>query len=245
MFYSEKEFKKNISLAYDSLKNRLDESWQNAEKALKGSSYWRDSRVWIVRKLGEFFGLFDQNRQVVSLGNGYVLKCHLKETIGDDKFDYYWANPDNHTEERRPDEKNASFLVEKGFTREKGFYVPYHKDVGVEIVDGKANLDLMGSYWTITEDLSEGGEYQVTDVFPHHFATLRNREDFTASYLRHMDSLTELCNLPNVSATILNHGTPRHLPTPLSRMLLLKEKENYGQIVIGDLDHLVFKEIPK
>ena len=50
--------------------------------------------------------------------------------------------------------------------REHGFTVPEHQVFGVVLEEGVVKVNLGKEGWTITEDLSEGGVYQVSDIMP-------------------------------------------------------------------------------
>ena len=92
---------------------------------------------------------------------------------------------------------------------------------------------------TIVEDATEGGAYHVSEIYPWTFALLKNRQAFVESYYRHMIKLLELYHDPNIDININRHACQDPLP-PISRMLLVREKDGIGDIIIGDLDNLEF-----
>jgi len=145
---------------------------------------------------------------------------------------------------KRFEESNVDVLDNYGFTREKGFIVPRHKVVGIKSKDGEIYVDRNGKGLTISEDVSEDGKYNIGDIEPLHFGTLSNRLDFAESYRIHMDGLLELCSDSSVTPKIHDHSDPE-IPDdpkrPISKMPLLRQRDNIGKIVIGDLDHLEFR----
>ena len=182
-----------------------------------------------------------EDRQCHLIDNGYLVKIFPvggPYTVGKN---YFFASCplDVLSVVDKSEENNIQLLREFGFTKEKGFYIPEHKVVGIDLIDGKAKVNPDGSGWTITEDLSNGGEYSVTDVSPYHFAVLNNRSDFTASYIRHIQELLAFCRNPKIKVDNNSH-TIHNLPETLSRFLFTKQKNNLGEIVIGDLDNLQF-----
>ena len=181
------------------------------------------------------------SRMVLSLGEGYAVKIRVTKGRG---ITYLNTRLLLNTNQISIEEDNVKQLRRHGFTKDKGFWVPDHKVVGVNIEDGLINVDEDKYGLTITEDLTEDGEYTVTDIDPTYFSTLENAQEFWDDYLRHMGALLALCYDPAINATINRHERITGNPIiPIHRTLLARIKDNRGEIVIGDLDNIVFDEI--
>jgi hypothetical protein len=243
-------FLKNIERAYGSLEKMLNESRkaiENMRNSINGHSDYYKDRVFILCPSTPFV-IKDghTHRTPIALGNGYIVKIALgggtvvSSEDGHHKEFYIIDWPLLERPSDKFQEKNVQILLNNGFVRENGFYVLPHKVVGVKIVDGEAHVDPDGNDWTIVEDVSENGKYNISDIYPYHFAQLKNRHDFIESYYRHVSKLMELYSNPNIDVDICRHGRPEKPLEPISRMLLLKEKDNLGEIIIGDLDNIEF-----
>ena len=175
-------------------------------------------------------------RVPISLGNGYLAKFLPEDQIAA----IYFTLIENNVVDNRFEEENVRILREAGFTEEEGFLVPDHKVMHVKLEDGvpKVNEELYG--WVIVTDLTEDGQYEVTDVMPHHFVTLDNRQEFLEAYERNLKKLQELYVDPRFDVTVYRHASPKNPSLPLSRMLLARVKDNKGEVAIGDLNNLVF-----
>ncbi len=179
-------------------------------------------------------------RATLKLGEGYVVKLRPQRGRG---LDYIDLNPSMSRVQAIQEETNVRTLMNNGFTKENGFYVPYHKVIGINIVDGLIKVDESGFGLTISEDVSEDGKYLVTDINPLFFYNLDNRDEFLSDYRRHIDALLDLYHNPRINATINRHWKPSNPSEPISRMLLGKIQDKKGKIVIGDLDNILFEEI--
>ena len=238
------QFLKNMDSAYKALEDILNQSKSEVDRILGNNQ-----RDFIQNKfliLEKYIPAVDSDHRVpLSLTQGYLVKMTINigyYTINNGKTPIRFFTRDyDKIGMERFQEANVQLLLNRGFTKENGFYVPLHKVVGVKIVDGKAQVDPQGDGWTITEDISEGGTYHISDIAPYHFATLNNRQAFTESYWRHITKLLELCDDPSLDIDIYRHGRPKNLIEPISKMLLLKERDNVGEIIIGDLNNLEFK----
>ena len=180
----------------------------------------------------------DHQRVCLCLDNGYAAKVLV---FGREKFYYSVSNPFMSQFQAHQEEINAETLRFFGFTKENGFYVPDHKVVGWQLNSGIVKINPKGIGIAITEDLTENGMYQVTDIRPLDFYLLSNREEFAAEYHRHLEGLLDLYRNPCVFATINRHGRPDNPIEPISRMLLKRVKDGKGEIVIGDLDNIMFE----
>lgn len=182
-------------------------------------------------------------RAVVRIGKGHLAKVVVRNRVTNLRLDHpcYGILPRTIIPNRF-EERNVKVLRSRGFTRENGFFVPEHKVVGVHLVDGAAKVDSDGEGWVIVEDASENGAYNVSDIEPYHFAILDNRAEVFESYIYHVNELLSLCRDTSLKVGFHKHGRAEEPVEPLSRMLLLKERDGMGDIVIGDLDILEFAE---
>ena len=105
---------------------------------------------------------------------------------------------------------------------------------------GEISVDKTSYGIVIAEDVSENGSYQVTDVMAHHFICLKNSSELLQTYKTHIERLLEIYNDPRIKPSIHRHGKPEDPMPALSRMLLIRIKDNTGELVIGDLDNIVF-----
>ena len=187
-------------------------------------------------------------RVCIPLGGGYVAKSPLPcpETI---MRNWYIFNSDiissctgRDGRVISVDEETYAVLHQNGFSVANGFLMPKPVEVGVGLdSSGKLNVKPRGYGWIIQEDMSCGGEYEVTDILPHHFVTLENRADFFASYRRHLEALLAFSDTCEIS--VRRHPSSLNDYTlALSKMLLARVKENRGEIFIGDFNNLVFDE---
>jgi|SRR3989344_3415866 len=242
------QFNANLERAYRLLEDRFNSyrTPENLEFCRRKSDYWDDELLTPIPVAQSFDGNPNQ-RITINLSNGYVIKTKPRGQIGGRTFHYVVCNPnDLRTEDRnQPDfqeEKNATILRQTGFTKERGFYVPDHRVIGLTIENGKIRVNPNGIDFTLAEDVSEDGTYKLDDVKPYHFVTLDNAGDFLDDYKRHIDALLGLYHNPKIRATIKRHGRPSNPVEPISRMLLARTKDNVGEIVIGDLDNILFEE---
>ena len=252
-------FHQNIGYAYRALEETLDRAKQEVLDRYYEGTFGPNIRPtppdgvdigqYIKDWLFIFPGAFDsvheerlglKGRIPIRIGGGYVVKIALEHSFPNSYGNLFYRHRTNFFG-RKHEESNVRFLLEHGFTKENGFTVPDHKVVGVKLEDGKAKVDPNGNGWTITEDASENGTYNVNDIMPYHFAVLRNRYQFAEQYFRHMKLFLELCHDEKVDIYFHRHGKPDNPIPAISAMLLLKEKDGNGRVIIGDLDNLEFK----
>lgn len=241
-------FINNIGRAYTALEEKLNEGMKFVDPSSKNYKKFLKDNVVIVASTDIRSKDYIYQRVALNLGNGYVVKVNIEDSIAisEQQKKAFYLNVIEGSiieglKENKFEESNVELLLSKGFTKKNGFYVSHHKVVGVKIKEGKAHIDPEGEGLTITEDISEEGTYNILDIQPYHFAMLDNRKQFFQSYTKHLNKLLALCNDPNIIVDILRHGTPDNPEKPISKMLLLKEKDNIGEIVIGDLNNLEFK----
>jgi hypothetical protein len=209
-----------------------------------GGEYWGNG---IPLMHDEYATLPEKQCHVID--NGYVVKFSPSDSglrtlcNGDypDSVSFVFASISGRAVEEIPglEEKNVGVLRELGFTKENGFYVPEHVSFGIMRILGGLAVNPQGNGWTITEDLSCGGEYVVSEVFPYFFAQFKNRKEFTESYRRHVDKLVELCQTGKMKITTCGHHPTMDLWAAADSMLLTRQKDNIGEIAIGDLNHYI------
>ena len=238
------QFFKNLDSAYKALEDLLNQSKSEADRSSANNQHYSMQDKFLI--LGKYFPAVDSNHRVpIPLGQGYLVKMKINtgqyRIFNGDQTTVFYTRNFGAIGMDKFQEANVQLLSNRGFTKENGFYVPLHKVVGVKMVNGKAQVDPQGDGWTITEDISEGGTYHISDIAPYHFATLNNRQAFTESYWRHITKLLELCDDPSLDIDIYRHGRPKNPVEPISKMLLLKEKGNIGETVVGDLNNLEFR----
>ncbi|MBI2572365.1 hypothetical protein HYV86_00740 [Candidatus Woesearchaeota archaeon] len=188
----------------------------------------------------------DNSRAIVFLDDGYAVKMRPRGQI-DGRFHTVFCSP-NQFRLTKPDhvgfqeETNAGLLKKYGFTLENGFYLPEHRVIGLEINDGKIQVNENGVGFSITDDISEEGKYEVSDVKPYFFLGLDNGKELFESYEKHVNALLDFYRKPNIASSINRHGSVINPIRPLSRMLLVRTYQNRGEIFIGDLDNILFEE---
>ena len=234
----------------DSFYQNLPQVYQTIEDKFNG---WREKFPEQVFDLGPipltpilldqetsafWFGKI-KSRPFLGLANGYGLKFRAF-VIKSKPTPIEFSGNIEGTLAHHIEEDNESMLRKYGFTRENGFWVPKHRVIGLELVEGKIKVNPQGRGFTLTEDASENGTYQVKDIIPEMFQQLQNGEEFEQSYQRHLFWLGWLYHHPEIHVSIRRHGTLENPKEAISRMLLARIKDNVGEIFIGDLDNLVF-----
>ena len=188
----------------------------------------------------------DKQRAIVFLDNGYAVKMRPRGQI-EGSFHTVFCSP-NQFRLKKPkhvgfqEEANAKLLRKYGFTSQQGYYLPEHQVIGLEIEDGGIRVNENGVGFSITDDISEGGKYKVSDVKPYFFLALDNGIALFESYKRHVEALLDFYNNPHIVASINRHGEVTNPIRPLSSMLLVRTFQNTGEIFIGDLDNILFEE---
>lgn len=180
------------------------------------------------------------SRVAISLGNGYIMK--VRPWRGRN-FDYTHFEPNQNLTQKYIEEDNVKTLRKYGFTTENGFLVPEHKVIGIHLVDGRIKVNTEGYGVTITEDLSDGGNYEVVDFRPQLLIELQNGDALRTDYQRHIQTLFDLYNHPKIKATDNRHGQPDNPKESIDRMLMVMVKEGIGKLAVADLDNLVFDEV--
>ncbi|HLD15306.1 MAG TPA: hypothetical protein VJB94_01880 [Candidatus Nanoarchaeia archaeon] len=238
-------FLENIEEAYKALEDIIDKGSEAVPESSKDEWFkeWIKERMLILKPNRPRSRTWITERIPFILGSGYLVK--VKPDVGDEMSFGKCLPLDvidiSSFTDTRFEEINVQVLLNYGFTRENDFYVPKHKVIGVNRVDGKAKVDPTRYGWTITEDLTENGTYEVSDISPHHFALLKNRQEFAESYKRYITKLLGLFEDPSLDIDVCHHGRPQDPIGAVSRMLFIKEKEGIGEVFIGDLDNLEFK----
>jgi hypothetical protein len=195
------------------------------------------TRVIIIPS-GKFTDIEPGERVPIFLNDGHIAKVSVDGVImGLDKV-FYTLQPENILHHKF-EEENVKVLRESGFTKEHDFIVPEHKVFGVVLDGEKVRVVPDGDGWVLADDMSVGG-YVVRDIEPHHFSSLAFRDKFLHDYRKHMDKLTTFHVTQHVDITVQRHGRPEDYSQALSRTLLVRIKNNIGEIIIGDLDNLEF-----
>lgn len=240
----ESEFHRNLEKAYVGIEKELNLYRDRYPKKdilsyldQEGASVLELPESWSPGPLAEhrYF-----SRVVIPVGEGYVVKIRPLVTKS---FCYFVLLPIQNRNQRYIEEESVGVLRKQGFTHEDGFWVPEHKVVGVSLVEGRIKVDPEGYGLTISEDLTENQQYEVVEILPELFPTLENEDSFRSDYQRHIAALTELYANPNIRPTINRHTAPTNPLRAIERMLLARVREDVGEIVIGDLDNLIFDEI--
>ena len=220
-----------IEHLFTSFRKRYDHHFQRNETPIIVSNEWRSHPA---------SGRSGGPRAVLSLGNGYVVKVTPYLGVNYIKVK---LKPMMSKAQGTQEETNVRTLRSYGFTEERGFLVPDHKVVGLSVEENQVKVDVDGIGVTIADDISEGGLYSIVDIHPSFFYSLDNKEEFLENYKRHIDALLELYHNPKIHATVNRHGKPDNPLESISRMLLAKIKDQKGEIVIGDLDNILFEEV--
>lgn len=233
-------FYQNLPQVYQTIEDKFN-GWRNPnptkieERVMKTNTPINISeKVYDYQKIK-----LQSSRLALNLGEGYLLKCWCDRWV-DNTCRVKILCPQISNRSAHIEEINESTLKKYGFTRENGFWVPKHKVVGLQLENGKIKVNPSGRGFTLTEDASENGTYQVKDIQPEMFQELQNGKEFEQSYQRHMFWLGWLYHHPEIYVSIRRHGTPENPREAISRMLLARIKDNAGEIFIGDLDNLVF-----
>lgn len=234
-------FYQNLPQVYKTIEDKFNgwrEEFVTLNPDLKESIYRSFSTV--IKFTGQERVIHGQNNQAsrttINIGNGYLLKFWADFCKGG-----IFAHSKGISVTSAHIEEDNEYLLRKyGFTRENGFWVPKHRVIGLSLEDNKVKVNPAGKGFTITEDASENGAYQVKDIVPEMFQQLQNGKEFEQSYQRHMFWLGWLYHHPEIHVSIRRHGTPENPRKAISRMLLARIKDNTGEIFIGDLDNLVF-----
>jgi hypothetical protein len=180
------------------------------------------------------------SRIALPLDNGLVAKVVAQR--GPD-FVFIYVTPQFPRQYSLREETNMHTFRTHGFTRDNGFIVPWHKVVGLKINRGRVQVDPDSVGITIAEDISISGQYEVSDIFPSDFYRLANRDSFSRDYVRHMDALARLQARPDIKTTYYRHYDERDHAYAMSRMLLKRVKQNTGEIILGDLDCVLFETV--
>ena len=238
------KFEANIREAYRALEERLGEDREWAldyfeRRPRKIPRTGLDDTLFI-RPPGDHGPIVERRdlngRVALPLSEGYLAKFFPESQLDSVLFILSPGNVlDNSFEE-----ENVRVLKEHGFIEEDGFYVPEHKVVHVDLEEDDARINDRLYGWVITEDLSEGGSCQVTDVLPHYFVSLDNRAEFFERYEANLRKLREVYDSPNLSPSVYRHASPKDPNLALSKMLLAKVKDNKGEIIVGDLNNVCF-----
>jgi hypothetical protein len=179
------------------------------------------------------------SRVILPLGDGLLIKFKPYYHEG---VTYAQINCGVALEEDLLEEHNGKLLREFGINEQNGFKVIDNKVVGLRLEVSLVQMNPSNKGFTITEDLTEGSKYRVDDIVPTDFFELTNRRQFLNEYQRHLSALLSLYHDPRIVATVNRHGTNDKPLEAISRMLLKKVRNNIGEIVIGDLDNIVFEE---
>lgn len=179
-----------------------------------------------------------KSRQVFPLCEGYILKVR---TFPRDGFSICFPQPAIN-ELSAFIESNNVWVLRKygGFTKNNHFWVPEHKVVGVNVKGESVKINTCGYGFTIAEDISEGGAHTVHDSFSFDFNSITNKEAVQADYQRHIDALVAFCERPDIHVSEHRHGGYDNLLPPIKRMLFIRTKNDRGEVVLGDLDNIVF-----
>jgi hypothetical protein len=235
-------FHTNLNNAYEAIETKFNQFRNNyakkhTEELSNKITPVEVPKEWLPRPAERVF-IHGNSRATINLNNGYVVKVRPERNK---EIDYIEFITKLSQVAAFQEETNVVTLRENGFTKENGFYVPNHKVIGLQNIEGIIKIDTEGKGLTISEDISENGKYLVKDIDPIMFYQLDNKEEFLSEYKRHLDALLQLYYNPNIYATINRHGKPNNPLEPISRMLLSKIKDNKGQIIIGDLDNIMFE----
>ncbi|HMO18477.1 MAG TPA: hypothetical protein PKA63_06490 [Oligoflexia bacterium] len=115
--------------------------------------------------------------------------------------------------------------------------VVWQKEVSLNNQDRKLETKFPCSF-QITYDLSEFGEFRVYDFedMPH---TLKNMEDIDRQYNRQLKVLHDATGNSELAKTApYSLKSAMHWDNPLERMFLVRARDNEGELVVGDLNHL-------
>lgn len=250
MMQSYREFREGLGEAYQRLELKLNQ-WgkeygfdQATLDHILEVTPVRVSENWIPSPILRAGKRAKDPRAVINVGEGYVFKTnpssgkiyeyvHLEGLVGNSDLHFL-------------DEMNMRFLWRCGLTRKNGFVIPYHKTIGLKRdEENLVTVNPKGHGHLIVEDMSDDGKYDVTDIVPWHFVGLNNAKEFYESYQKHMRLLVSLAENPSVDINHNRHGSPDNLFESFNRMLLARIKDNRGEIIIGDLDNLVFDGMPQ
>ncbi len=238
----------DLDCDYASLEAKFNSFRTPENLAYCATSDWWDSEFLTPVPITGVFKVDGSSTQrvVVYLPDGYAVKMRPKGQL-DGKFHCIFCSP-NEFRIKKPDhvgfqeEGNSELLKRYGFSSEHGFYLPKHKVIGLEIEDNLVKVNPSGVGFSITDDISEDGKYEVTDVKSYFFLGLDNKVELFESYKGHVAALLDFYHNPHISSSIKRHGNVLNPIQPLSRMLLVRTFDNKGEIVIADLDNILFEE---
>ncbi len=232
-------FYTDLNKAYEAIEIKFNQFRNNYNKELVKQHITpiEVSREWLPAP-EERNIIRGNSRTTINLNNGYVIKVRPERNKELDYIDLITMQSEVAAFQ---EETNVITLRNNGFTKENGFYIPNHKVIGLKNIEGVIKIDREGSGLTICEDASENGKYLIRDIEPILFYQLDNKEEFLYEYQRHLNALLQLYHNPQINATIRRHGKPDNPIEPISKMLLSKVKDNKGQIIIGDLDNIMFE----
>ena len=166
------------------------------------------------------------SRATLVLGEGYAVKFTPHDVDKESGLGHIVLKMITSSFIERYENHNVYVMRKSGFKSENGLYVPEHVPFGLELGGEKLKVNKMGCGFTLTEDLTEDGQYEVTDITPKHISELDNAQEFAESYFFHMNALLELFQNLEITASIRRHGTPKNPLPLLSRMLLAKIGDN-------------------